>query len=150
MQFTKVLCPLRTKASTSALALRSLRMLLIVCGTALVPMGRAQSDKTAPTPPPPPPTKQVIYAPVSGIEEFSNWEIEIANRSNQEIPATVTVFSAEGKPFPSTTITLGSEEIRRMDIRSLLPRADGSESSRRRTLGSPWKSSLVRWPLPPK
>jgi hypothetical protein len=93
------------------------------------PAGKPQSH-TLPALPPPPQTKQVIYAPVAGIEDFSNWEIEIANRTNRDIPATVTVYSAEGRPFPSTAVTLGSNQIQRMDIRHLIPGIAGRDSEK--------------------
>jgi peptidoglycan hydrolase-like protein with peptidoglycan-binding domain len=81
------------------------------------PVSKAQSNVPLLVPK----VKQVIYAPFAGIADFANWEIEIANRSNEDVPATVTAYSTQGKPFPSSAVTLGANRILRINIRTLAP-----------------------------
>jgi hypothetical protein len=80
------------------------------------PASKAQSNVPLPVPD----VKQVIYAPFAGIADFANWEIEVANRSNEDVPATVTAYSVNGKPFPSSAVTLGANRIQRIDIKALV------------------------------
>jgi hypothetical protein len=80
------------------------------------PVSNAQSS----TPLQIPKVQQVIYAPFAGIADFANWEIEVANRSNEDVPATVTVYSVQGRPFPSSAVTLLGNRILRINIRTLI------------------------------
>jgi hypothetical protein len=95
---------------------------LCLCGTVLLPAAKAQSPKSAAAPPPPP-VKQVIYSPFAGIGDFAKWEIEVANRSADDVPATVTAYSSDGRPFPPFSFQLGGNSIQRIDIRGLVPAA---------------------------
>ena len=82
--------------------------------------GKAQSGSGAPITPVPP-MKQTIYAPISGIDDFSQWTLELVNRSNLPIPSLLTVFSPSGKTLASSTILLGGEETQRIDVKALIP-----------------------------
>jgi hypothetical protein len=53
------------------------------------------------SPPGPPSESHVLYAPVAGIADFESWEIVITSREAVTRPATLTLYSESGEPFPS-------------------------------------------------
>jgi len=69
----------------------------------------------------PPSTKQVIYAPMAGLEEFANSTLVVVNRKLSSVDAAITVYSREGNAFPPTKISLAGEEMRRIAIGNLVP-----------------------------
>jgi hypothetical protein len=81
---------------------------------------RAQSP-SAPAGPVVPHSRQILYAPIAGIEDFAEWDVAIVNRSSTPMSGTLTIYSAEGNPFPPSKITLDRDETRHLDIRSLTP-----------------------------
>ncbi len=88
-----------------------------VCGliflSALPPITKAQFVATAKV-------NQEIISPFAGLKNFGKWEIEIANRSDEDVPATVTVYSVDGEPISQKSVELGRNRISRIDIHDLL------------------------------
>jgi hypothetical protein len=94
--------------------------LVAFAATAPFSMVRAQSL----TPPASfviPHSRQFLYAPIAGVEDFAVWDVAIVNRSSDPMSATLTIYSATGNPFPPSEITLDRNETRHLDIRSLVP-----------------------------
>jgi hypothetical protein len=78
----------------------------------------------SPTPPASfvvPHSRQILYAPIAGLEDFAEWDVAIVNRSSDKMAGTLTIYSAAGNPFPPSKITLDGAETRHLDIRSLVP-----------------------------
>jgi len=100
--------------NTSFLALALVSIWTLSC-----PIASAQ------TPPPfvpiIPPSLQTLYAPIAAVDEFTAWQLTIVNRTQQTMPASITLYSREGNPFPVNSINLSAEETRRIDISTLLP-----------------------------
>jgi len=95
----------------------------------LVPSAEAQSARTASVSSPAP-FQQVIYAPFAGLEEFGKWEVEVANRGNRKIPATVTVYGADGEVVASATVALAADEVQRIDIRNFVAKHGTKDAER--------------------
>src|SRR2546430_222566 len=101
------------------LASKSRHFLLRVCLVGLMSMGLVPISKGQSTVPPAP-VRQVIFSPFAGIQDFDKWEIEIANRSDEDVPATVTAYSSDGESFSPVSLQLGRNQINRLDIRAFL------------------------------
>jgi hypothetical protein len=119
-------------SSHGNLASKSRQCLLRVCllglvGIGIVPVGKGQSKQTSSTVPPAS-VSQLIFSPLAGIKDFDKWEIEIANRSDEDVPATVTAYSGDGEPFSPFPIQLGRNQINRLDIRNLLTHGSQHQS----------------------
>jgi len=101
------------------------RFLRFMTGFFIALAVHAQSISTVAPPltPPPSPMRQVIYAPFAGMEEFGRWEVEVANRGNRDIPATVRVYGVDGKVVASKDIVVPGNKIQRIDIRRLVAAA---------------------------
>lgn len=66
-------------------------------------------------------TRQVIYAPLAGMEGFEHWDLYIVSHAPIEQPASITVFSKEGKPFPAVSVPVPGNGTLHMDIANSLP-----------------------------
>ena len=72
--------------------------------------------------PPPPTEHQVIYAPIAGMEGFDNWELSMVTHTATEQPVSITIYSTDGRPFPTRASSIAPGGSRRIDIKSLLPK----------------------------
>jgi len=85
----------------------------------------------SPTPPASfliPHSRQILYAPIAGVEDFAGWNVAIVNRSSDPMSGTVTIYSAAGNPFPPSKITLDRAETRHLDIKSLVPAEESTHT----------------------
>jgi len=75
-----------------------------------------------------PHSRQILYAPIAGLEDFTEWDVAIVNRSSDKMSGTLTIYSAAGNPFPPSKITLDRDATRHLDIRSLIPPQESAET----------------------
>jgi hypothetical protein len=64
---------------------------------------------------------QTILAPIAGLDEFTNWQLTVVNRSPRPMAATITIYALNGTAFAPVRITLASSETRNLDVKTLLP-----------------------------
>ncbi len=55
------------------------------------------------------------------MQDFEDWDLVLLNRALIAQDVTLTIHSSDGKPYPSTSLSLTRKETRHIDVRSLLP-----------------------------
>ena len=95
--------------------------LLLICGEGL---SAAQSV----SPPEPPSERHLLYAPIAGTADFGSWETVIVSNEALPEPATLTLYASDGKPYPPIPISVGTNQTKTLNIRTIVPTMDPSQA----------------------
>jgi hypothetical protein len=67
-----------------------------------------------------PPARQIIYAPIIGLEGFGEAELVLNNNSPKPMEVTPTFYTVEGDPMVGKRLTLKPAEVRHVAVAALI------------------------------